>query len=135
MNTDAILFETDQEYGVGPDLYHNFYDDYLEENATEIKIIDEEMWEEEVIETTPIALLPDGWHIWLLCNSPGAIYIGTQDNYDWHDWNGYAPCKVSWDVAFGYLTKDDGLCGKWKLEVCDLLSEKCRNEMESKNGF
>ena len=76
----------------------------------------------------PQAHMPAGWVLFIDCNSPGRVYMGPEENYDYHDINGYSPVKVSWRQALVYLSVGEG-DGKWSLEVCGSISDAQRREI------
>lgn len=72
---------------------------------------------------------PEGTIVWMECNHPGRVYISDRASYDWSNYNGYAPCEITWGLALSLLTSGEG-DGPWNLEVCGPLPESCRAEME-----
>jgi len=73
---------------------------------------------------------PNSMIVWMECNHPGRIYISDRASYDWSNYNGCAPCEITWSFAMAMITSGNG-DGPWNLEVCDPLPESCRVEMET----
>lgn len=148
--TDTILFNAEQEYGqdlmnqcrlcgrfqsecacLDLDLDGSIYipvDDLVEEEVEEdcIDIVQETTF------NTPYATLPEGWLFWMDCNSPGSVFMGSKENYDYHDINGYMPVEISYKAALHYLNNGDG-DGPWNLYVSSPLSNVEREEIKKFN--
>jgi len=91
---------------------------------------DYDMPEERISMRESTVFLPEGMLIWIDSNSPGSVYIGDQANYDWHDYNGYAPFKITGECALATLASDDAIEGRWNLRVCGPMSAEAMTEME-----
>lgn len=89
---------------------------------------DDDGWDYREPQRKSSLIVPDGMIVWMECNHPGRVYISGQDCYDWSDYNGYAPYKISWDNAVALITEgEDG--EPWNLEICKPLSAECVAEM------
>lgn len=126
--TDVILHQAEQEYGM--DLMRNCLfcgrlemecqclDLELAGIEDEIEIVEENIIEESILQ------IPVDWVIWIDCNHDGCVFMGSKENMDFHNINGYAPSQISWKTALHFMAND-----KWDLYVCQTLGETEREEI------
>lgn len=140
-DTDILLDQAEMEYGpkmawAGWIVETGILDDMFapydlgEREALCLESADDE-WDYNDIEPPQKSRLfvPPGMIVWMECNHPGRVYISDRANKDWSDYNGYAPCEITWELALALLTSGEGH-GPWNLEVCGPLPEGCKAEME-----
>lgn len=128
MGTEEILFQADEEHGM--------FCHFCGKDESACECIDPDAYSFETdIDVSEFdsrksqLIMPDGWTIYILCNAPGMVYIGSEEHYEYANTNGYAPCKISWQQALGYLSHGNGDDGQWKLEIESPLTQYQRDEI------
>lgn len=109
---DRILDQAEMEHGFCPNCGRYDECSCLSDADFHIRVGEVEVKEEE-----PKALLPTGWLVWMCCNSPGRIYVGTEEAFAFHNSDGYAPCKISWAAAVKLMNGEE----KWEFCIPGLL--------------
>lgn len=117
--TDRILWQAEAEYGMDfmfPCRGCNKPEEECECLARELAdYAGEDVFAMGTFEAEkkPELQMPDGWVIWMDCNHDGCIFVGSEENFNYHDISGYSPTKVSWSFALSFIEGE-----KWNLHIC-----------------